>query len=222
MAYLDFIGKIHRKTKRNYLKERVIGQDKAKCAVVAKRFDKHYWDGDRKFGYGGYHYDGRWKVLAERLAVQYKLKATDRVLDIGCGKGFLLYELTQVVPGIQVVGVDISRYALKNAKKEVKNYLKYANATKLPFADKCFDFIVSINTLHNLYNYDLKKAISEIERVGKNRKKYIVVDSYRDESEKVNLMYWQLTCECFYTPKEWEWLLKECGYTGDFGCIYYE
>ncbi len=222
MAYLDLIQKIHRKTGRNYLAERVLHCDKAACANIAKKFGKDYWDGDRKYGYGGYHYDGRWRPLAKKLAKRYRLKHGHCVLDVGCGKGYLLYELTQVVPGLEVRGIDVSRYAISHAKKEVKPFLKTGNATQLPFKDKAFDLVVSINTLHNLYIYDLKKGIQEIERVGKGKAKYLVMDAYRNEREKVNLMYWQLTCECFYTPKEWEWLLKEYGYSGDFGCIYYE
>ncbi len=222
MAYLDLIQKIHQKTKRDYLKERVLNCDKAACAKIAKKFGRDYWDGERKYGYGGYHYDGRWRPLAERLIRRYHLRPGDRVLDIGCGKGYLLYEFTQVLPGIQVQGIDISRYALDHAKKEVKPFLRLGNAVRLPFKKNAFDLVVSINTLHNLYIYDLKNAVREIERAGKGKAKYLVVDGYRNEREKVNLMYWQLTCECFYTPKEWEWLLKEFGYKGDFGCIYYE
>ena len=222
MTPLDFISKVHTRTPRDYFKERVLGSDKAACAARAKKFGVDYWDGDRKYGYGGYSYDGRWRPVAEKLAKHYRLKAEGRVLDIGCGKGYLLYEVTRVVPGAQVTGIDISRYAIRHAKEEIKKNLRHGNATHLPFKDRTFDLVVSINTLHNLYVYDLKKAVQEIERVGKGKAKYIVVDSYRNEREKMNLMYWQLTCECFYTPKEWGWLLREFGYTGDFGCIYYE
>ena len=90
-----------------------------------------------------------------------------------------------------------------------------------PISDRSFDLVLSINTLHNLYNFQLRTALEEIERVA-TRGKYIVVDSYRNEDEKVNLLYWQITCECFYTPAEWEWLFEVSGYTGDYGCIYYE
>ena len=220
MAYIDFIERVHTSTKRNYL-QRVIEHDKAECATVSKRFGKDYWDGDRKYGYGGYCYDGRWRPVAERMAVHYGLKPGDRVLDVGCGKGFLLYEFTQVVPQVDVAGIDISQYAIDNAKEEVKPFLRVGNAIDLPYEDNSFDFVVSINTLHNLYNYELQKALEELERVGKEHK-YIVLDSFRTEQEKVNLLYWQITCECFYTPQEWEWFFRKSGYTGDHGYVFYE
>ena len=219
--HIDFIEKIHKIAKRNYIEERVIGQDKAACATIAKRFDKNYWDGDRKYGYGGYVYDGRWRVVAKDIAQYYGIKADDRILDVGCGKGFLLYEFTQVIPGIKVIGLDVSHYGINNAKEEVKPYLQHGNTIKLPFEDNSFDLVLSINVLHNLMNYDLNKALREIERVSKKHK-YIVNDSYRTEKEKVNLMYWQLTCEVFYTPQEWEWFYQQSGYNGDYSFIFYE
>lgn len=220
MACVDFITKVHTSTKRNYV-ERVVEYDKAECAAVAKQYGKDYWDGDRKYGYGGYRYDGRWRAIAEKMAQHYGIKSGDKILDVGCGKGYLLYEFTQAVPGVEIAGIDISEYAIENAKEEVKPFLKVGNAVDLPFPDKTFDFVVSILTLHNLYNYELRQALQEIERVGK-QDKYIVVESYRNEEEKVNLLYWQLTCQSFYTPQEWEWFFTESGYTGDYGCIFFE
>ncbi|MBI4586608.1 MAG: class I SAM-dependent methyltransferase [Planctomycetes bacterium] len=220
MAYLDFISKIHLRTQRHYL-ERVIQHDKAVCAEVALQYGKDYWDGDRKYGYGGFRYDGRWRPVAEDLAAHYQLKPGDKILDVGCGKGFLLHDLTQVVPGIQVAGIDISRYAVENAKEEVRPCLQVGNAIDLPYESGSFDLVLSITTLHNLFNYDLRKALKEIERVGKAGK-YIVVESYRNEREKANLLYWQLTCRSFYTPREWEWFFEESGYTGDYGFIFFE
>ena len=220
MAYIDFISAIHKSTKRDYL-ARVNEFPKAEAARIAKRFDKDYWDGDRKVGYGGYKYDGRWLPVAQAMAKHYGLKAGDRVLDVGCGKGFLLYEFTLAVPGIEVVGIDLSSYAIEHAHEPVKPFLRVANANALPFPDKSFDLVFSITTLHNLKCYDLEKALKEIERVGRGAK-HIVVESYRTEEEKVNLLYWQLTCESFYGPDEWEWWFKRSGYTGDHSLIYFE
>ena len=124
--------------------------------------------------------------------------------------------------GEQISGIDISTYAIANAKEEIRSSLKTGDATKLPWQDDSFDFVYSLTTLHNLKIHDLIKSIREIERVGKNGKKYIMVESYRDESEKANLLYWQLTCESFYSPEEWQWLYQENGYQGDSGFIYFE
>jgi protein-L-isoaspartate(D-aspartate) O-methyltransferase len=220
LAHIDFVSILHKKTVRDYL-GRVTNYDKASCSKVAKQFGKDYWDGERQYGYGGYYYNGWWKPVAKSLVDHYKLKEGQRVLDVGCGKGFLLYELTQLVPGLEVCGIDISQYALLNAKDEVKPYLKLCKAQELDFEDNYFDFVYSITTLHNLYVYDLKKSIEHIQRVSRGNS-YIVVESYRDEREKANLLYWQLTCESFYTPQEWEWLYDSWGYKGDYSFIYFE
>jgi ubiquinone/menaquinone biosynthesis C-methylase UbiE len=220
MPHVDFLSSIHRRTQRDY-RQRVIEFDKARCAEVAGKFGEDYWDGERQYGYGGYRYDGRWRPVAEAMARHYGLKAGSRILDIGCGKAFLLYEFTQVVPGVEVVGLDVSEYALAHAKEEVRPHLLQGTAATLPFVDRSFDLVYSITTLHNLYLFDLWSALREIERVG-NGGKYVCVEAYRNEQEKVNLMYWQLTCRAFHTPQEWEWLFERTGYTGDYSFIYFE
>jgi ubiquinone/menaquinone biosynthesis C-methylase UbiE len=220
MAHVDFISAIHKKTTRDYL-ARVNEFPKAEAAKVAKQFGREYWDGDRKFGYGGMRYDGRWRVVAENMARHYGIKAGDRILDVGCGKAFLLHDFTQAVPGVEVAGIDISSYAIENAKEEVRPFLQVGNATSLPFPDGSFDLVISLNTLHNLPCYDLDRALREIQRVGRKHR-YIVVESYRTEEEKANLLYWQLTCQSFYSPREWEWWFERCGYTGDWSFIYFE
>jgi protein-L-isoaspartate(D-aspartate) O-methyltransferase len=220
MAYVEFISQVHNATKRDYV-GRVLERDKAEVAEIACRFDKEYWDGERSTGYGGYRYDGRWRPVAEAMARHYNLQPGATILDVGCGKGFLLYEFTQVVPGAKVAGIDVSRYAIENAKPEVQPFLQVGSAVELPFADRSFDFVVTLNTLHNLYNYELFSALKEIERVGRGAK-HVIVEAYRNEREKVNLLYWQLTCRAFCTPREWEWWFSQAGYTGDYSCIYFE
>ena len=220
MAYIDFIQPVHRATKRDYL-ARVLAGNKAGFATIAKRFDIDYWDGSRNTGYGGYKYDGRWQPVARRLVEHYGLKAGQRVLDVGCGKGFLLHDLGLAVPGLTIAGLDVSSYAIENARNEVSEFLKVGDAVSLPYPDGHFDLVISVNTLHNLRLPELEIALREIERVGKNNK-YIVMDGYRTEQEKVNLLYWQLTCECFFTPEEWEWVFAKCGYHGDYSLVYFE
>ena len=195
---------------------------KSKAAELAKKWDFDYWDGDRRINYGGYKYmEGRWEKVARVMIDHYGLKAGDKILDIGCGKGFLLYDFTKILPGIEIYGIDISKYAIENSKEEIKDKLLNGNATSLPFEDNYFDFVFSLNTFHNLECYDLFDALKEMERVGKQNK-YICVESYRNEVEKANLLYWQVTCEAFNTPKEWEWWFKQTGYTGDHSFIYFE
>lgn len=223
MAMIDFMSVVHKSTQRDYL-ARVNDKEypKAKAAELAKQWDHDYWDGDRRICYGGYKYiEGRWEKVARALAEHYGIKPGDKILDVGCGKGFLLYDFTKVVPGVEIHGLDVSNYAISNAKDEIKDHLRVGNATSLPYPDKHFDLVISITTLHNLHNYDLDKALREIERVAK-KNKYICVESYRNETEKANLLYWQVTCEAFCTPTEWEWWFKQTNYTGDHSFIYFE
>ena len=220
MAYIDFISAIHKATMRDYL-GRVNEHDKAECAEVALQWDKDYWDGDRKYGYGGYTYDGRWRSVAEQLVKHYDLAPDARILDVGCGKGFLLYEFTQVLPQANIVGIDVSEYAIQHAKKEVRSSLSVGAAQQLDFPDDSFDMVVSINTLHNSYVDELWQALGEMERVSRGAK-YLTVESYRNEREKVNLLYWQLTCRSFYATHEWEWIMKQVGYSGDYSFIFFE
>jgi ubiquinone/menaquinone biosynthesis C-methylase UbiE len=222
MPYIDFISAVHKSTKRDYL-ARVNDPDypKAKAAELAKEWGYDYWDGDRRINYGGYRYmEGRWEKVARAMAEHYGIKAGDKVLDVGCGKGFMLFDWTKVVPGVEVNGIDISEYAIGNSKEEIRDRLRLGTASELRWPDKYFDLVYSLNTLHNLHCYDLDRALREMERVGKH--KYLCVESYRNETEKANLLYWQVTCEAFNTPEEWEWWFKQTGYTGDYSFIYFE
>ena len=214
---------VHKATIRDYL-ARVNDQEfpKYKASEIAKKYDFDYWDGDRKINYGGYKFiPGRWLPVAEYMKKEYDLKKGDKILDVGCGKGFQLKELQNLIPGIKVFGLDISQYAIDNAHPDIKDHIKLGCASELPFADNEFDYVFSLNTLHNLKIDKLFSAVSEINRVSKNNK-YICVESYRNELEKQNLLYWQVTCESFYSPEEWEWIYKNNGYDGDYSFIYFE
>ena len=218
--WIDFLQDMHTSTRRDYV-QRVVEFDKADCSKIAKQFEADYWDGERQYGYGGYSYDGRWLPLAEKLAKHYGLKAGMKVLDVGCGKGFLLYELMQAVPGIEVAGLDVSAHAIENAKIEVQPFLTLGSANDLPYNDNEYDLVLSLGALHNLKIFDLYPALADIERVGRGDS-YVMVESFRNEREKANLLYWQLTCESFYSPEEWQWIHAKAGYSGDFGFIYFE
>lgn len=220
MKELNFLTQYQKSTNRDYI-ARVTENDKATCAIKAREWGYDYWDGERQYGYGGYSYDGRWLPIAQDISRYYDLKAGDKILDVGCGKAFLLFELTNVVDGVEVYGLDISKYGIENSKEEIRENLILGHAKSLPWPDSHFDFVYSINTFHNLEIFDLKNAVQEMERVGKN-KKWLCLESYRNDQEKANLLYWQLTCMSFYTTEEWKWLYKEWGYTGDCGFIFFE
>ncbi|MBC8413524.1 MAG: class I SAM-dependent methyltransferase [Nitrospira sp.] len=216
---LNIFNQLHKNTKRDYVGR--MTDNKVECMKTGKQYEYDYWDGDRRYGYGGYKYDGRWKVVAEDLVRQYNLSSDAKILDAGCGKGFLLYELKQLLPDAQIKGFDISEHALKTAKEEIRDVLYCGRAEDpYPYEDNAFDLVISLNVVFNLNIYDVKKALAEIERVGRN--KYIVLESYRNESELFNLQCWALTCESFFSPEEWEWLFQEFGYSGDYEFIYFE
>jgi SAM-dependent methyltransferase len=182
---------------------------------VAKRFGKEYFDGDRGQGYGGYRYDGRWVPIAERMRDFYGLRAGHRILDVGCAKGFLLHDFRRVVPGVRVAGVDISEYAIVHAMDDVRPFLALGTADALPFPDATFDLVVSINTAHNLERPRCVQAVRELERVSR-RARYLQVDSWLTEEQRIKFERWQLTALTYSDPDGWRRLLAEAGYSGDY------
>lgn len=217
---LNLVTPLHKATKRDYLARMV--DDKVACMMKAKEYEGDYWDGDRRFGYGGYKYlPGRWKPVAQAMIDRYGLKAGSRVLDVGCGKGFLLYEMQLIEPGLELVGFDISNHGLSNRHPDLRaNLFKYRAQDAYPFGDKHFDLVISLATLHNLRVFELKNALAEIERVGKQG--YVMLESYRNEQEMFNLECWALTAESLFDTAEWIWLYQHFGYTGDYEFIYFE
>jgi SAM-dependent methyltransferase len=217
---LNIVTPLHRMTKRDYLARMI--DDKVNCMLKAKEYEADYWDGDRRYGYGGYKYlPGRWTPVAQALIDLYGLKDGSKVLDVGCGKAFLLYEMKQLLPGLEIAGFDISRHGLEHAKPEIRDSLyRYRAQDRYPYGDDHFDLVISLTTLHNLRLFELESAVKEIERVGKQ--KYIMLESYRDELELFNLQCWALTAESFLDTAEWIWLYNHFGYTGDYEFIYME
>ncbi|MBM79180.1 MAG: SAM-dependent methyltransferase [Planctomycetaceae bacterium] len=217
---VQFVTPIHRATKRAYI-DRMIDQ-KVDCMIKAKQYGSDYWDGNRRYGYGGYKYiPGWWEPVAEALINYYGLSNHSRILDVGCGKAYLLHELKQLLPQLEIVGFDISSYALSKAKSSVCDslFIHYAQDT-YPFPDQYFDLVISLGCFHNLRLFELETALKEVERAGKNG--YIMLESYRNEQELFNLQCWALTCESFFDQQEWIWLYKHFGYTGDYEFIYFE
>lgn len=205
---------LYPKGKRN-VKER--GATKtAEDREIARRFGKEFFDGDRRHGYGGFSYHPRfWHPVIPTIKNHFGLNAKSSVLDVGCAKGFMLYDMKELIPGITVTGIDISAYAIQNAHEKVKHTLFVGNATNLPFPDDSFECVISINTLHNLEKNDLAIALKEVERVSQG-KSFITVDAYRNEEEKQLMSDWNLTAKTIMHVDEWKAFFHDVGYTGDY------
>jgi SAM-dependent methyltransferase len=216
----NFVTPLHQATRRDYVHR--MTDDKVPCMLKAKEYEFDYWDGDRRYGYGGYRYmPGRWKPVAEALIRTYGLKSSDKVLDVGCGKAFLLHEMQLLDPDLKLFGFDISRHGLSQRHPDFKGNLFEHRAQEVyPFGDHEFDLVISLGCLHNLRIFELASALKEIERTGRN--KYIMVESYRNEQEQFNLQCWALTAESFFDREEWIWIYEHFGYTGDYEFIYFE
>lgn len=213
---LNIATEIHKRSERDYLGRMI--DNKVVCSEIARRFDKEFFDGARRTGYGGYHYDGRWEGVAKKLVEHYQLKDDARILDVGCGKGFLLREFQKLLPDAQLDGFDVSEYAIKNSHEDVRDLVYVHNASD-PFYGE-YDLAVSFMTLHNLVLPDLCGALRNMQDIAKD--KFITVESYRNPEELFNLQCWALTCESFFRPEEWEYIFELSGYTGDWEFLYFE
>tara|TARA_B100000212_G_C27284987_1_gene494747 strand:+ start:299 stop:958 length:660 start_codon:yes stop_codon:yes gene_type:complete len=183
---------------------------------IARRFEKEFFDGERRHGYGGFNYDKKfWGPVIPKFIEYWGLNKDSSVLDVGCAKGFMLYDLKEAINEITVAGVDVSKYAINNSKEEVKKYLKVADAKNLPFKDNSFDVVISINTIHNLEIEECALALKEISRVSKKHS-FITVDAYRNDEEKRKMFEWNLTAKTILSVSDWVRFFKENKYEGDY------
>jgi SAM-dependent methyltransferase len=202
------------KTKRN-LDERLASKNEVDRAI-ARQFGREFFDGDRNQGYGGFKYMSRfWQPVIPTFKDYWQLTGSSSLLDVGCAKGFMLHDLKELIPGITVKGIDISQYAIDQAMEDIKSHVQVSNATHLPFADKSFDVVISINTVHNLERVECGLALQEIERVSRG-KSFITVDAFRNDEEKERMHAWNLTAKTIMSVDEWIAFFKEVGYTGDY------
>ncbi len=183
---------------------------------IAREFGREFFDGDRRHGYGGFNYSPRfWQSVVPTLQQHFGLAPGSSLLDVGCAKGFMLHDLARLIPGIIVKGVDVSDYAIANAIEDMKSHIQVADARKLPFADKSFDVVIAINTIHNLERADCAQALREIERVS-HKGAFVTVDAYRTEEEKARMFAWNLTAKTIMSVDGWVTFFREVGYTGDY------
>ena len=180
------------------------------------KYDKEYFESE--IGYGGYNYDGRYGPAVERMIQYYGLKPGNRMLDIGCAKGFLVYEFQKRLGDDNqsvAFGCDISSFALDNCKEEVRSQLFQMSADKLDFQDNTFDLVISIDTIHNLPENLADNAIREMIRVSKGSC-FLQVASYSSPETKEALRNWAVTIETFRNPKQWLKSFEKNSYTGEY------
>ena len=183
---------------------------------IARQFGKEYFDGDRLYGYGGYYYHPRfWQATVKRFRDYYRLAEDASVLDVGCGKGFMLHDFKELMPNVTIAGIDISEYAIEHAIETVKPFLRVGNAKELLYEDNSFDLVISINTIHNLPLEECKQALREIQRVSR-KYAFITVDAWRTEEEHERMLKWNLTALTYMHVDDWKGLFAEVGYTGDY------
>ncbi len=205
----------------NYPKTKRDTSDRAKSKnddvkKIARKFGYEFFDSDRKYGYGGFNYNKKyWSRVVPTFQKYWNLNEKSSLLDVGCAKGFMLYDFIQYIPGLTIKGVDISDYAIKNSKLEVKKFLSVADAKNLPFEDKSFDYIISINTVHNLELNECKIALKEIERVAKISS-FITVDAYNTLEERNRMHDWNLTAKTILSVEEWKKIFSDIGFSGDY------
>jgi len=202
------------KTKRDVSKRRSQKTDEHR--IIARKFGKDFFDGDRSVGYGGFKYNPKyWTQVVKDIYEYYSLKSGDKILDIGCGKGFMLFDFLKLNSKLDVYGIDISEYAIENSIEDLRGKLKVGNALSLPYMDNYFDLVISINTLHNLEGKDIIKSFEELKRVTK-KNSYIILDAYSNEKEKEELKNWNLTAKTIKHVNEWKKFFKQVNFKGDY------
>ena len=210
MKKINFLKSIAQKKRQVKTRKKFKSKD---VIQIARKFGKEYFDGSRMFGYGGYYYDGRWKKVVNDFINYYKLKPGDKVLDIGCAKGYLVKEFLD--KKIDAYGLDISQYAIDNCHPKVRGRLYLGNASKLPFSNKSFKLVVSINTKHNLPKKKCALAIKEMIRTS-SKNTYLQVDAYNNLKEKNFFLDWVLTAKYHNYCNNWEDFLRENKYSGEY------
>ena len=213
MYHNTFLMRNYPKTKRN-IEDRLSNITEAD-REKARKFDKDFFDGDRRYGYGGYKYDGRWIPVVKDFIDYFKLNENSSILDIGAGKGFMVKDFKDALPNARVLGIDISKYSVDNSMPEIKEFMSVGNANNLEYEDNSFDLVISINTIHNLPLDECKYSLKEISRVSK-KDSFIIVDSWNNAEEEMRMKSWNLTALTYMSATDWINLFDEVGYNGDF------
>ena len=191
------------------------GQRSIREKIIAWGLDREYYDGDRKNGYGGFRYDGRWAQIVPAVIQRYNLSESSRVLDVGCKKGFFLHDLQEALPGVEIAGVENHPYPLETAMESVKPHLVEAPYEKLPFPDRHFDFVLAFASIYMLNLGGVIKALKEIQRVSRGRS-YVTLGAYYTFEDRDLFQEWTLLGTTVLHVDDWREIFREIGFTGDY------
>lgn len=176
-------------------------------------YGRHYWDDEQYgVGYGGYRYDGRYAGCVDRMIAHYGLPIGSSVLEIGCAKGFILFEFFK--RGMKVAGIDLSAYAVENAVPEVKPFIVNGSCERLPWPADSFDFVYSKETLPHLSEAQLVPAVAEAKRVCKNDNIFFEVQVGNDEEAQQLFKAWDETHQTAKSADWWRRFFSEQEFRG--------
>lgn len=214
MAEIDLMARYPKSQRKDIISERVAVSEEDRR--IARQFGREYFDGPRVLGLGGYHYNAKFFTpVVEDMIKHWGLTSQSKILDVGCGKGFMMHDFAQALPGVEVAGIDISDYCIENAMPDMKPFIKKASCDALPYPDHYFDVVIAIATIHNLEYDGVKKSLEEIVRVGKGPA-FVKINGYRSDWERDQLNNWNLVAKTILPVEEWLKLFQETGYTGDY------
>ncbi len=209
MTNVNLMSRYPKPSRSNLLKER--SEVSSKERELAYEFDYEYFDGPRRLGLGGYKYiPGYWEKVVEDFIDFYQLDQDSSILDVGCGKGFMLFDFSQKIPEIRIKGLEISSYCKKNALPIIYPHIDLGCCSSLPYESNTFDLAISIASIHNLDINGVKRSLKELIRVSK--KSFIKVNGYRTDEEKNKLEQWNLVAKTILHIDEWEKVFEEVGY----------
>ena len=176
-------------------------------------FGYDYFDNPKSGrGYRGYVYTGRYYETAKKIIDHYKLKPNSKILEIGCAKGYLLYEFFKLK--MDVVGYDISRYAVDNCIEELKEMIFLGRVNDINENDNIYDLAIAKEVLSHMAIDDILFTINKLQNISKNI--YLVLQTVSEKKKANDMQSWDCTYKTMMIKKDWEKVLSSCGFHGDY------
>ncbi len=174
-----------------------------------KNFGFDFFDGNSLgIGYAGYKYKKIYfDKVAKNLIKKFNLTSKSKVLDIGCAKGCLIYDLYR--SGIQVKGLDVSFYAKNKSVPQMKN--KISLIPNLNFLDEKYDLIISLNVFNYFEYSKIDKVIKAIRENSKNN--FLIIETVSSSKNKKNFLCSDPNYKISETKDWWENKLRKLNFS---------